>query len=195
MVLLVEESPLSRLLEACKKRCAESEDSEIVGPIASAIGDRRLNDFVDIIAHNESEHGWSTTAQYLIKALDYHYPAPLGSGLSHTKIECLKFREMFFALLGCTGYEPIPEPTTTLVKELADEESSVRASQKLTTIAKEQIEQQQTSLPPQAQQVYDLLGQTGKAMGELAKIKPELQDFLKAAWAQMATVRNRLKAS
>ena len=139
-MIVAEKNPLDRLRRACIRRCDEIEDNETTQLIASAIGDRRLKDFVDIIARTETKYGWNTTANYLIKSSDYQYPAPLGSGISRTNLEPLKYREMIFALLGCTGYEPIPETTYSIMQKLAEEESSVQASCILTTIAEEQTE-------------------------------------------------------
>ncbi|MHA1637119.1 MAG: hypothetical protein ACTSUO_01320 [Candidatus Thorarchaeota archaeon] len=139
---MIEKSPLDRLRKACIKRCEEIEDSETTQMIAGAIGDRRLEDFVDIIARTETKYGWNTTVNYLVKASDYQYPAPLGSGIFRTDVEPLKYREMIFALLSCTGYEPIPETTSSILQKLAREESSVQASHALAAIAEEQTEMQ-----------------------------------------------------
>ncbi len=68
--------------------------------------------------------------------------------------------------------------------------------EQLVEMIKEAIEeqiQQSEVVTSQTQKVYDLIGETGKAMAELVKIKPELSDFLKASWQQMSVVRNRLK--
>ncbi|MHA1576202.1 MAG: hypothetical protein ACTSU3_02460 [Candidatus Thorarchaeota archaeon] len=133
---------LDRLREACKKRCEEIEEEEVIGEIANAIGDRRLRDLVDIIAKTEIEQGWKITANYLIKSFNETYPAPLGSGLPRTKIESLKYREMIFSLLGCSGFEPVKEDTQNLLKRLSKEKSSVNASRVLTKrVEKELLKQ------------------------------------------------------
>lgn len=137
---MAEKTPLDRLRRACIRRCEEIEDNETTQLIANAIGDRRLKDLVDIIAQTETKYGWNTTAHYLIKSSDHQYPAPLGSGISRTNLEPLKYREMIFALLSCTGYEPIPETTHSILQKLAGEESSVQASCTLATIAEKQTE-------------------------------------------------------
>ena len=89
---MAEKTPLDRLRRACIRRCEEIEDNETTQLIANAIGDRRLKDLVDIIAQTETKYGWNTTAHYLIKSSDYQYPAPLGSGISRTNLEPLKYR-------------------------------------------------------------------------------------------------------
>ena len=137
---MVERSPLERLREACLRRCEEIEDNETTQQIADAIGDRRLEDLVDIIARAETKYGWNTTVNYLINSAEYQYPAPLGSGIFRADVEPLKYREMIFALFSCTGYEPIPETTGSILQRLAEEESSVQASHVLAAIAEEQTE-------------------------------------------------------
>ncbi len=138
MITVNEETPLDRLRIAVTKRCEEIEDDETTQLIAGAVGDRRLKDLVDIIARTESKTGWDTTVRFLKESMDCQYPAPLGSGVFRTNIEPLKYREMIFALLGCSGYEPIPEPTLSILQKLAREESSIQASSVLATIAEEQ---------------------------------------------------------
>jgi len=125
-------SPLDRLREACRIRCDELEEEEVISEMANAIGDRRLRDLVDITAKTEIQQGWKTTAYYLIKSFNETYPAPLGSGLPRTKIEPLKYREMIFSLLGCSGFEPVKEETQRILKRLSKEKSSVHASKTLT---------------------------------------------------------------
>ncbi|MHA1480734.1 MAG: hypothetical protein ACTSQZ_04870 [Candidatus Thorarchaeota archaeon] len=135
-------SPLDRLREACRKRCDELEEEEVISEMANAIGDRRLRDLVDITAETEIQQGWKTTAHYLIKSFNETYPAPLGSGLPRTKIEPLKYREMIFSLLGCSGFEPVKEETHKLLTRLSKEKSSIHASQALTKRVEKDLRKQ-----------------------------------------------------
>ena len=99
--------------------------------ITNAIGDRRYRDLVDTIATIESEDGWSTALEFLMKAQNKKYSSPIAIGQDKTNLEELKYREMVFELLSCSGLEPVTTDTTELLKELGTESSLVDASRAL----------------------------------------------------------------
>ncbi len=117
-----------RILKAVKERVKESDEHERVSLVTDAIGDRRDKDLVDLIAQFEQNYGWSTALEYLMKARGRKYTSPMTLGKSETNLEELKYREVVFSLLSCTGLEPVSEDTTTLLKELHSENSLVDAS-------------------------------------------------------------------
>lgn len=112
--------------------------------IANAIGDRRYRDLVDIVARIEGEDGWTTALEYLMKAERQKYSSPMTIGQDKTGLEELKYREMIFELLSCSGLEPITTDTAELLKELDDKSSLVDASHNLVSrlevLAVEQIQ-------------------------------------------------------
>jgi hypothetical protein len=112
--------------------------------IANAIGDCRYRDLVDIVARIEGEDGWTTALEYLMKAERQKYSSPMTIGQDKTGLEELKYREMIFELLSCSGLEPITTDTVELLKELDDKSSLVDASHNLVSrlevLAVEQIQ-------------------------------------------------------
>ncbi|MFW9962038.1 MAG: hypothetical protein ACFFCX_00555 [Candidatus Sifarchaeia archaeon] len=120
-----------RIFKAVRERIKEADDKERIQMIANAIGDRRTRDLVDILARIESEDGWSTVLEYLLKAKHQKYFSPLTIGQDKTNLEDLKYREMVFELLSCKGLEPIKTETIDLLKELDDELSLLDASRSL----------------------------------------------------------------
>jgi hypothetical protein len=142
VIKLAKDDSLSRLLRASKKRTKELEEESQIGDIASAIGDRRVRDLVDITARVEQDSGWECVLEYLIRAAKTKYPAPIGAGGSHTSIESLKYREMIFTLFGCAGFEPVEPSTINLLHELEEAESIASASQILTSRVEELVYEQ-----------------------------------------------------
>ena len=96
--------------------------------IANAVGDRRYRDLVDLIAGIERDDGWSTALEFLMKAQTQKYSSPIIIGQDKTNMEPLKYREMVFELLSCSGLEPVRPDTSTLLKDLESEPSLVDAS-------------------------------------------------------------------
>ncbi|MHA1934134.1 MAG: hypothetical protein ACW97A_02525 [Candidatus Thorarchaeota archaeon] len=139
---MAKDDSLSRLLRASKKRTKELEEDSQIKEIASAIGDRRIRDLVDITARVEQDSGWECVLEYLIKAAKTKYPAPIGAGGSRTSIEPLKYREMVFTLFGCAGFEPVGPSTINLLRELEEVESTASASQVLTSRVEELLHEQ-----------------------------------------------------
>jgi hypothetical protein len=141
---LVDENSRDRLFKAVRKRIKESDEQDRILLIANAIGDRRYRDLVDIVANIESEDGWSTTLELLMKAQNQNYASPITIGQDKTNLEELKYREMVFELLSCSGLEPITTGTTELLKKLDGESSLVDASRvlvlRLEELAVEQIQ-------------------------------------------------------
>jgi hypothetical protein len=141
---LAEKNSRDRLFRAVRERIKESNDQDRILMIVNAIGDRRYRDLVDTIANIESEDGWSTALEFLIKAQKQKYSSPITIGQGKTDLEELKYREMIFELLSCRGLEPIITDTTELLKELDNESSLIDASRvlvlKLEELAVEQIQ-------------------------------------------------------
>ncbi|MHA1964338.1 MAG: hypothetical protein ACXACG_16520 [Candidatus Thorarchaeota archaeon] len=141
---MVDENSRDRLFKAVRKRIKESDEQDRILLIANAIGDRRYRDLVDIVANIESEDGWSTTLELLMKAQNQNYASPITIGQDKTNLEELKYREMVFELLSCSGLEPITTGTTELLKKLDGESSLVDASRvlvlRLEELAVEQIQ-------------------------------------------------------
>lgn len=125
---MTEDNSRDRILRAVKQRVKESNEHERVSLVTDAIGDRRERDLVDILAQVEQDYGWSTALDYLVKARSQKYTSPMTLGKTKSNLEELKYREEVFSLLSCTGLEPVPIDTTTLLKELYSENSLVDAS-------------------------------------------------------------------
>jgi len=128
---LADENSRDRLFRAVRERIKESDEQDQILMITNAIGDRRYRDLVDIIAGIESDDGWSTALDFLMKAKNQKYSSPISIGQDKTKLEELKYREMIFELLSCNGLEPIAIDTIELLKELDSEPSLVDASRAL----------------------------------------------------------------
>jgi hypothetical protein len=133
VVLLTDKTSRDRILEAVKKRVKESDGRERVRIIADTIGDRRDRDLVDVIAQIEQDEGWSSALDYLLKAHGQKYSSPIIASKNETELEELKYREVVFGLLSCSGLEPVPIDTTDLLDELDSEKSLVDASNILVT--------------------------------------------------------------
>ncbi len=140
---MADENSRDRLFKAVRERIKESDEYNQIQMIVNAIGDRRYRDLVDIIARIEGDEDWFTALQFLMKAQNQKYASPLTMGQDKTDLEPLKYREMVFKLLSCSGLEPVPTDTTTLLKELDNESSLIDASSallaKLEKLAIEQI--------------------------------------------------------
>ncbi|MHA2047932.1 MAG: hypothetical protein ACW99G_24370 [Candidatus Thorarchaeota archaeon] len=128
---MTDESSRERILKAVKKRIKDSDDKERTQIISNAIGDRRDRDLVDIIAQIEQDDGWSSALEYLMRAEHRKYTSPITMGSNETALEKLKYREVVFGLLSCSGLEPVPMDTSLLLKELDSETSLVDASRSL----------------------------------------------------------------
>jgi len=141
---LADENSRDRLLRAVRERIKESDEQDQILMITNAIGDRRYRDLVDTIATIESEDGWSTALEFLMKAQNKKYSSPIAIGQDKTNLEELKYREMVFELLSCSGLEPVTTDTTELLKELGTESSLVDASRahvlRLEELTAEQIQ-------------------------------------------------------
>lgn len=133
MITLTDKTSRDRILKAVKKKVKESNERERIRIISDAIGDRRDRDLVDIIAQIEQDDGWSSALEYLLKARDQKYTSPIIMGSNETNLEKLKYREVIFRLLSCSGLEPVPVDTISLLEELDSEISLVDASRALVT--------------------------------------------------------------
>jgi len=125
---LVDDNSRDRIFKAVRQRIKETDEIERIQVMANAIGDRRYRDLVDIVSRIESEEGWSTALEYLLKAQHQKYSSPFIIGQDKTNLEELKYREMVFELLSCKGLEPITPGTTDLLKNLDQESSLIDAS-------------------------------------------------------------------
>jgi hypothetical protein len=128
VVLLTDKTSRDRILEAVKRRVKESDERERVRMIADIIGDRRDRDLVDVIAQIEQDEGWSSVLDYLLKIKGQKYSSPMIASRNETDLEELKYREVVFGLLSCSGLEPVPIDTSDLLDELDSEKSLVDAS-------------------------------------------------------------------
>ncbi|MFW9849065.1 MAG: hypothetical protein ACFFF4_07990 [Candidatus Thorarchaeota archaeon] len=143
-----DDSPLSRLRRAVKKKLDETDEFDIIQEITNAIGDRRIRDLVDIIAREEITKGWSTVVDYLIQSEKNKYPVPVGYDAHELQIEPLKFREVLFQFFGCNGWEPVNRSTGKLLEEVQNTSSSFEATNHFTNeivaLTEEQISKSDT---------------------------------------------------
>jgi hypothetical protein len=141
---LAEDENRATILKAVKDRVRQSEEQQRVQMIADAIGERRDRDLLDLLSSIEQDRGWSETLKHLLKAKNFSYALPIGTGLLNTKVEDLKFREMLFSVLGCRGLEPVSIDTEELLTWMKDELSLVSASNSvrkyIESIVRNQIE-------------------------------------------------------
>ncbi len=128
---MADENSRDRILRAVRERIKESDEQDRILMITNSIGDRRYRDLVDTIATIEGDEGWSTALEFLMKAQNKKYSSPIAIGQEKTDLEELKYREMVFELLSCSGLEPVIADTTELLKELDNESSLVDASRVL----------------------------------------------------------------
>ncbi|MHA2025959.1 MAG: hypothetical protein ACW98U_08675 [Candidatus Thorarchaeota archaeon] len=140
---MTDETSRDRILKAVKRRLKESDERDRVRLITDIVGDRRDRDLVDVIAQIEQDEGWSSALEYLLKVRGQKYSSPITMGNNETNLEELKYREVVFALLSCSGLEPVPIDTTVLLEELDSEKSLLDASRvlisKLENLAIDQI--------------------------------------------------------
>ncbi|MDF1537348.1 MAG: hypothetical protein P1Q69_00370 [Candidatus Thorarchaeota archaeon] len=137
-----DDNPLHRIMKASKQKIKEIEEETVIQEIANAIGDRRIKDLSDITTNVELTDGWSTVIEYLISASRTQYSVPIGYAHPRVMVEPLKFREVVFELLGCSGLEPIPEPTEELLLGTISADSSVDAIRLLLDTVTESAENQ-----------------------------------------------------
>jgi hypothetical protein len=142
-------------LRASRERAEKAETERTLEDITSAMGERRPRDLLDIVASVEQNKGWNTALEYLVAAADKKYSTPASFGKQQTEVEPLKYREMVFSLLSCSGLEPVQTDTTTLLRMLESKTSLADASQSLILYTQEtamkQIESGDTlyfSFPP-----------------------------------------------
>ena len=140
---MAEDENRAMILKAVKDRVRLSEEQQRVQMIADAIGERRERDLLDVLSSIEQDRGWPETVKHLLKAQNFSYTLPIGTGPLKTKVEALKYREIIFSVLGCRGLEPIPIDTEQLLTRMKDECSMVDASVSLRgfieSIARDQI--------------------------------------------------------
>ena len=117
------------ILKAVKERVKQSEELQLTQMIVDAIGERRNRDLGDLLSQIEQDRGWPAVLKYLSQARELPYTLPIGAGPQKTLIEDLKFRETIFALLDCTGFEPINLPIDEIFSRLENEDSQIDASQ------------------------------------------------------------------
>lgn len=127
IVLNDDDNPLRRIMKASKQKIKEIEEETTIQEMANAIGDRRIKDLSDIITNVEIADGWPTVIEYLVSASQTEYSVPIGYTHPRVMVEPLKFREVVFETLGCSGLESIPEPTEELLLETTSADSSVSA--------------------------------------------------------------------
>jgi hypothetical protein len=141
---LTEEDNRATVLKAVKDRVRQSEEFQRVQMLADSIGDRRDRDLLDLLSWIEQERGWPETLKHLLRAQDFSYSLPIGTGPNTSKVENLKFREMLFSAFGCRGLESISTSTGDLLTFIENERSLIDASNSLRnhieSIARNQIE-------------------------------------------------------
>ena len=121
------------ILKAVKQRVKESEELQLTQMIVDAIGERRYRDLEDLVSQIEQDKGWPEAIKHITSAKGISYTLPIGAGPNRVLIENLKYREMIFALLGCSGYEPVLISTEEILSRLATANSLIEASQSLYT--------------------------------------------------------------
>ncbi|MBE0525721.1 MAG: hypothetical protein IH631_02180, partial [Candidatus Thorarchaeota archaeon] len=117
------------ILKAVKERVKQSEELQLTQMIVDAIGERRYRDLGDLVSEIEQDSGWNAAIKHLIAARRFSYTLPIGAGPNKAQVEHLKYREMIFALLGCSGYEPINLSTEEILSRLVNTDSMVDACQ------------------------------------------------------------------
>lgn len=128
---MAEDDNHAAILKAAKERVKQSEEQHIVQMLATAIGERRDRDLLDLLSQSEQEKGWPETLELFTSARESSYALPVGAGLNKIKVEDLKYREMLFSILGCRGLEPTDSNTTELLTRMKDDDSLVDASSSL----------------------------------------------------------------
>jgi hypothetical protein len=118
-------------MKRLRKHLELSEEQGAVQEIASAIGDRRHRDLLDIIAHLEHTKDWTSAVQLLTMAQQCEYKTPIGVAESTTQIEPLKYREMLFSFFTCNGLEPVNISTREILETLAETENMIDAKNKI----------------------------------------------------------------
>lgn len=126
---LVEDRDRESILKAVKERVKQSEELQLTQMIVDAIGERRNRDLGDMLSQIEQDQGWSIALTHLSKARKLPYTLPIGAGPRKALIEDLKYREMIFTVLDCSGFEPIPITIEEILSRLGDEDSLIDASQ------------------------------------------------------------------
>lgn len=126
---MAEDKYRESILKAVKDRVRKSEELQLTQMIVDAIGDRRTRDLNDLLSQIEQDQGWSETVKYLSQARKLSYTPPIGAGPHKTMIEDLKYRETFFTLLNCNGFEPINITIEEILSLLENEDSLIDASQ------------------------------------------------------------------
>ncbi|TFG97966.1 HEAT repeat domain-containing protein [Candidatus Thorarchaeota archaeon] len=117
------------ILKAVKERVKQSEELQLTQMIVDAIGERRYRDLGDLVSEIEQDRGWNAAIKHLTAARRFSYTLPIGAGPNKVQVEHLKYREMVFTLLGCSGYEPINLSTEEILSRLVKAESLIHASQ------------------------------------------------------------------
>ena len=130
---LAKDKDCESILKAVKQRVKESEELQLTQMIVDAIGERRYRDLEDLVSQIEQDKGWTEAIKHITSAKGISYTLPIGAGPNKALIENLKYREVIFALLGCSGYEPVFISTEEILSRLATTDSLIDASQSLYT--------------------------------------------------------------
>jgi hypothetical protein len=141
---LAKDNNRESILQAVKERVKQSEELQLTQMVVDAIGERRNRDLSDLVSQIEQDRGWPVALMHLSRANQFPYTLPIGAGPNKTLIEDLKYREMIFAVLECSGFEPITIATEDILSSLENEDSLIDASQlmrsKCESLATKQIE-------------------------------------------------------
>ncbi len=131
-------------MREARRRSFIKEDQTWLFRITDAIGDRRIQDLLDLVAETEIRYGWPTALIYLERAKNETYSVPAGIGGPRLSIEPLKYREALFALFSSSGVEPIATETSDLLAGLSSTISFASASNQFAasalSLARKQIE-------------------------------------------------------
>jgi len=130
---LTKDKDREAILLAVKARVKQSEELQLTQMIVDAIGERRYRDLRDLLSQIEQDRGWSEVLKHFSKASELPYILPIGAGPNKTLIEDLKYRETVFAILECSGFEPVPVTTEEIFSRLESEDSLIDASKSFHT--------------------------------------------------------------
>jgi hypothetical protein len=126
-----------------KRKIEEAEERDQISMLTKAIADRRQRDLSDIVSEQESLVGWEKVVHFLHEAVSSTYLLSFGMSPEGVPLEPLKYREILFGLLGCSGLEPTDIDTSEVLDVAADEDSLIDAShsvlRSILTVAQEQV--------------------------------------------------------
>ena len=132
-------------MTAARSLARRAERLAIISRMVEAIGDRRSNDFLDLVAGCESQLGWDYASDILSEASAEFCMSPRPNTFQVLPFQPLKLREMIFGLMACSGLEPAALDLKTTFESMRTQNSLADARRAFSHLVIESLAAQVSS--------------------------------------------------